>query len=119
MAIVRKRTLPSGETRWIADYVDAKGVRRSKQFKRKADAEGYLVGVRGDLQRGMHVAPGASITVNEAGRLWLERAQRDRLVPQPFASISSTFRTISSRRWGAPNFPILPRLEFTNSPMAS
>ncbi len=80
MATVRKRTLPSGEVRWIADYADATGKRRAKQFERRKDADAYLVGVRGDLQRGIHVAPGASITVKEAGKLWLERAERDRLV---------------------------------------
>lgn len=80
MATVRKRTLPSGEVRWQADYVDATGKRRSKQFTRRKDADAYLVTVRGDLQRGTHVAPGASVTVRAAGKMWLERAERDRLV---------------------------------------
>jgi len=80
MATVRKRILPSGEIRWMADYVDAKGTRRAKQFERRKDADTYLVSVRGDLQRGTHVAPGASITVKQAGKLWIERAERDRLV---------------------------------------
>ena len=80
MAIVRKRTLPSGETRWMADYTDAKGKRRGKLFKTRRDADTYLIVVRSDLQRGVHVAPGASITVAAAGRLWIERAERDRLV---------------------------------------
>lgn len=80
MAIVRKRVLPGGEIRWIADYVDAKGTRRAKQFERRKDADTYLVSVRSDLQRGTHVAPGASITVKQAGKLWIERAERDRLV---------------------------------------
>ena len=52
MAIVRKRTLPSGETRWLADYVDLKGKRRAKQFEKRKDADAYLVSVRGDIQRG-------------------------------------------------------------------
>ena len=80
MAIVRKRMLPSGEIRWIADYVDVKGTRRAKQFEKRKDADAYLIGVRGDLQRGVHVAPGASITVKEAGSIWIERGKRDRLV---------------------------------------
>jgi integrase len=79
VATVRKRQLPSGETRWQADYVDATGKRRSKQFERRKDADAYLVKVRGDLQRGLHVAPGASITVSKAGELWLERGQLNRL----------------------------------------
>lgn len=79
MAKVRKRVLPSGEVRWQADYTDSAGKRRSKQFEKRKDADAYLVSVRGDLQRGIHVAPGASILVREAGKLWLERAERDRL----------------------------------------
>ena len=80
MAKVRKRSLPSGEIRWQADYVDSKGIRRSKQFPKRKDADDYLVNVRSDLQRGMHVAPGASITVEQAGEYWIERAERDKLV---------------------------------------
>jgi integrase len=80
MATVRKRKLQSGEIRWQADYTDAKGKRRSRQFEKRKDADAYLVTVRSDLQRGVHVAPNASITVKEAGALWLQRAERDRLV---------------------------------------
>lgn len=79
MATIRKRILPSGQTCWLADYTDASGKRRAKQFMKKADAEAYLTEVRYDLSRGMHIAPGASITVAKAGALWIERAERDRL----------------------------------------
>lgn len=67
MAKVRKRILPSGETRWLADYVDASGQRRGKQFTRRKDADAYLDSVKHDLRHGRHVAPGASITVAMAG----------------------------------------------------
>ncbi|PBB91712.1 site-specific integrase [Mesorhizobium sp. WSM3864] len=73
MAKVRKRTLPSGEVRWLADYFDASGTRRSKQFNKRKDADAYLVKVRRDLQLGTHVADSASITIREAAKLWLER----------------------------------------------
>ncbi|MER8397493.1 tyrosine-type recombinase/integrase [Mesorhizobium sp. M1348] len=73
MAKVRKRTLPSGEVRWLADYFDAGGNRRSKQFDKRKDADAYLVKVRRDLQLGVHVADSASITIKEAAKLWLER----------------------------------------------
>jgi integrase len=80
MAKIRKRVLPSGEIRWLADYTDSAGQRRAKQFEKRKDADGYLLRVRGDLQRGLHVAPGASVTVAEAGAMWIERAERDKLV---------------------------------------
>ncbi|RWM76681.1 MAG: hypothetical protein EOR81_21755 [Mesorhizobium sp.] len=73
MAKVRKRTLPSGEVRWLADYFDAGGNRRSKQFDKRKDADAYLVKVRRDLQLGIHVTDSASITIKEAAKLWLER----------------------------------------------
>lgn len=79
MATVRKRTLPSGLVTWQANYVDRDGKRRSTQFRTRRAADAYLLTVRHDLREGRHVAPGASITVQAAGDLWLERCERDRL----------------------------------------
>ena len=80
MATIRKRTLPSGRVVWQADYRDRDGKRRAKQFPTRKAADAYLVIVRSDLRQGRHVAPGASITIEEAGELWIERAERDQLV---------------------------------------
>lgn len=80
MAIVRKRKLPSGNIVWQADYRDRDGKRRSKQFSTRRAADDYLVTVRSDLRAGRHVAPGASITIAAAGELWLQKAERDKLV---------------------------------------
>jgi len=80
VATIRKRILPSGLVVWQADYRDRDGRRRAKQFPTRKAADGYLVTVRSDLRQGRHVAPGASITVELAGELWIERAERDRLV---------------------------------------
>jgi integrase len=79
MASIRKRILPSGKTVWQAKYVDQAGTRRSRHFDRKSDADAYLVKVRHDVSRGLHVADSQSITVAEAGELWIERAERDGL----------------------------------------
>jgi integrase len=79
MASIRKRTLPSGRVVWQADYLDGGGKRRSKHFDRKTDADGYLVKIRHDVSRGLHVADSQSITVADAGKLWIERAERDGL----------------------------------------
>src|SRR5215203_849956 len=79
MATVRKRKLPSGAVVWQATYNDQGNTRRSRHFTRKSDADAYLVQVRHDVSRGLHVADSQSITVAEAGKLWIERAERDGL----------------------------------------
>ena len=56
---------------WVVDYFDAKGKRRLKTFKTKAAALDWSAGTRIDLKHGTHVADGDSISVEEAGRLWL------------------------------------------------
>jgi integrase len=76
---VRKRKLPSGEARWQVDYRDQGGKRRHKQFLTKAEATNYETTVRGELMAGTHVADSASITVEQAGDLWLLRAEREGL----------------------------------------
>jgi integrase len=80
MATIRKRVLPSSAVVWQADYRDRDGKRRAKQFPTRKAADDYLVTVRSDLRQGRHVAPGASITIDQAGELWIERAERDQLV---------------------------------------
>lgn len=73
MAKVRKRTLPSGKTVWLADYSDISGKRRFKQFDKKSVADDWLTKVKRDVQLGTHVADSASLTVKEAATLWLGR----------------------------------------------
>jgi integrase len=76
---VRKRRLPSGEIRWQVDYRDHGGKRRHKQFTTKAEATGYETKVRSELAAGTHVPESASITVEAAGALWLQRAETEKL----------------------------------------
>jgi len=73
MAKVRKRTLPSGKTVWLADYTDVSGQRRFKQFDKRSIADDWLTKVKRDVQLGTHVADSASLTVKEAATLWLAR----------------------------------------------
>ena len=79
MSSVRKRTLPSGQTRWQVDYRDRAGTRRHKQFRTKSEAVTYETKVRSEIVAGTHVADSASMTVHEAGELWLARAEREGL----------------------------------------
>ncbi|MBP1297400.1 tyrosine-type recombinase/integrase [Bradyrhizobium elkanii] len=81
MANIRKRTLPSGKTRWEVAYVDGGGVRRAKLFPRKSDADAWLVDARHDLARGLHTAGRVSPTIKEAAALWIKRCQEKGLEP--------------------------------------
>jgi integrase len=78
MASVRKRLLPSGEIRWQADYRDCGGKRRSRQFEKKSEATGFLLRAQEEVKRGVHSPDSASITVEDAGELWLARCQANR-----------------------------------------
>jgi integrase len=78
MATVRKRTWVSdGEvkTAWIADYFDQNGKRHIKTFTRQRDARDWLDQTTGEVKQGVHTPERASITVAEAGELWIENAE--------------------------------------------
>ncbi|MFB2553701.1 tyrosine-type recombinase/integrase [Ensifer soli] len=79
MATIRKRTLPSGKSVWQCDYRDGSGARRSKQFGLKKDADAFLSKARHEVGQGTHVADSQSVTVNEACKLWIERATNEGL----------------------------------------
>jgi integrase len=72
---VRKRTWKTdlGEDRsaWVADYTDQLGHRHLKTFEKKKDADAYHAQVAVDVRAGLHVADSRSITVAEAGELWI------------------------------------------------
>jgi integrase len=73
---VRKRTWcnadgSQGEA-WVAAYTDHEGKRRLRSFQKRRDADAYHASVRTDLHSGIHVPDSQSVTVAEAGRLWLE-----------------------------------------------
>lgn len=83
MASVRKRTwkAASGEakTAWVADYFDQSGKRHLKTFGTKKAADTWLVTTRHEVVQGVHTPERDSITVAEAGALWLERGEREGL----------------------------------------
>ena len=73
---VRKRTWnsPNGEMKeaWVVDYFDQHGRRHLKTFARKRDADSYHAQVAIDVRAGTHTADSASISVEQAGELWLQ-----------------------------------------------
>jgi integrase len=79
---VRKRvwTTRSGETKeaWIVDY-SVNGSRHIETFERKKDADAYEAKVTVDVSKGIHIAPSKSVTVAEAGELWIKACEGDEL----------------------------------------
>ncbi len=64
---------------WVVDYVDGAGTRRLKTFDRKKDADTFHATAAVEVREGTHAADGASVTVQEAGTLWIETANAPRL----------------------------------------
>jgi len=57
---------------WLVDYTDQRGRRHIKTFDRRKDADAYHATVTVDVRQGTHLPDSESITVAEAGQLWLE-----------------------------------------------
>ncbi|MBX5008159.1 tyrosine-type recombinase/integrase [Rhizobium lentis] len=72
---VRKREwmTPKGvqKSAWVVDYTDAAGKRRLKTFQKKKAADSFAATASVEIREGVHVAESASVTVEEAGRLWI------------------------------------------------
>ena len=62
---------------WLADYSDAEGKRRSRNFKTKSEADAFHISVAGELRAGTHIPDSKSVTVAEAGRRWLRKCETD------------------------------------------
>ncbi|MBD9595860.1 site-specific integrase [Ensifer sp. ENS05] len=73
---VRKRnwTTPKGveKSAWVVDYTDTKGKRRLKTFAKKKEADNFAATASVEVREGVHVADSATITIEEAGKLWLK-----------------------------------------------
>ncbi len=57
---------------WLVDHIDQRGRRHVKTFDRRKDADAYHAIVAVDVRKGVHLPDSESITVAEAGRLWLQ-----------------------------------------------
>jgi integrase len=66
---------------WVVDYVDKVegGKRRLKSFEKKKDAVNFAATARVEVRAGMHTADSQSITVADAGRLWIATGEKNRL----------------------------------------
>jgi integrase len=76
---VRKRSWksPNGEMKeaWVVDYRDQRGERHLKTFTRKKDADAHHAAVAVSVRAGTHTPESRSITVAEAGELWLKASE--------------------------------------------
>ncbi len=61
---------------WVVDYADQAGKRRLKTFTKKKVADNFAATANVEIRAGVHTADSASITVAEAGRLWVDTAER-------------------------------------------
>src|SRR5262249_30211489 len=80
---VRKRNWMTrqGEAKeaWVVNYTDQSGKRRLKTFAKKKLADAFAATVRIQVQHGVHTADSESVTVAEAGRLWITTAEKNKL----------------------------------------
>lgn len=104
MASIRKRPWASGgekKSAWIVDYFDQAGKRRQKTFERKREAEAWLKTAAHEVVRGTHTPDSASITVAEAGALWIEHSELERLERSTIEQRQAHFRLHIVPRIGA------------------
>jgi integrase len=70
----------SGEqAAWVADYFDQFARRHIKTFATKKAAVAWLDEAKIEVKRGLHTPENSSITVTEAGELWLAQSEADGL----------------------------------------
>lgn len=79
MASIRKRILKSGAVVFQADYRDASGHRRHKQFPKRKDADRWLTKARSEVNAGTHVSDAASVTVKIAADSWITKCRLNKL----------------------------------------
>ena len=64
---------------WVVDYVDTEGgKRRLKTFEKKKDAtDNFAATANVEIRAGVHTADSASMTIAEAGKLWIETGEEN------------------------------------------
>lgn len=72
---VRKRTLPSGEVRWLVDYKDQTGARRARQFKTQREAKAWEARAKVEVEERTHVARSQAVTVRDAAEKYLKHCE--------------------------------------------
>ena len=82
MASVRKRAWVTSKgvekTAWVVDYTH-RGKQHIKTFPTKREATAWRADMQHEVKQGTHTPASKSITVAEAGALWLSQAENDGL----------------------------------------
>jgi integrase len=98
MACIRKRNLidKAGKPymRYVVDYKDHKGVRRTPQFEKKKEAEIYLDKVKRELFEGSHVAVSETMNFDELAKAYLRECERRHHIGDEM-----TGNTVVNTRW--------------------
>ena len=79
---VRKRTWTYKRVEssaWVVDYKDLAGKRRLKTFDVRKEADNFAATTHIDLKKGIHIPDRNSVTVAQAGKLWLAQNEADEL----------------------------------------
>ncbi|CAN7192767.1 site-specific integrase [Phyllobacterium sp. LjRoot231] len=71
ISFVAGSVLSGNQHAWVVDYLDTKGRRRLKTFKLKKQADTFASTASIEVREGVHVADSATVTVAQAGKLWL------------------------------------------------
>ncbi|GJD58364.1 tyrosine-type recombinase/integrase [Methylobacterium dankookense] len=84
MACIRKRELTDSKgkpyLRYVVDYKDQNGIRRTPQFEKKKEADAFLDKVKRELFEGVHVAQSEAITFDKLADLYLKDCERRRRI---------------------------------------
>jgi integrase len=75
-ALTLKRFPP--QEAWIVDYATKDG-RHIKTFTKKKDADEFAATAKVEVRHGIHTPSSKSITVAEAGKLWITTAEKNKL----------------------------------------
>lgn len=67
------------KTAWQVDYTDQNGDRRRRNFPTRRAADAWLVEARHEVSQGVHTPVSVSITIAEAGELWITQGKADGL----------------------------------------
>lgn len=98
MAHIRRH--PVDNSKWQVRYIDPTGRERSKTFRRKVDAEKYLIHVEAQKQRSEWINPELSSTLFEDwAEGWL--ANRTHLKPKTFSGYESLLKVHILPRFGS------------------
>ncbi|BCA03505.1 integrase [Bradyrhizobium japonicum] len=76
-AITLKKYPP--QEAWVVDYATKKGGRHLKTFAKKKDADEFAATAKIEVRQGVHTPSSRSITVAEAGKLWITTCEKHKL----------------------------------------